>query len=238
MAPGRQNAARQREVLDGGRRQDVRVAATWALWRAASTGTGPKVRRWRAAYPLPSHTPRAKGQEPTATPSQRRAGRHDFGSNTSMAIGLISDTHDDIAPWAEVLPKVAEAFEGVELILHCGDLTTPQVLDDLAHIAPVVAVRSAADPPAQPPRLVEGPQVLDAGGLVVGLVNALGDRDPDELFGRAVDVVVHGGTHEASVETRDDALLVNPGSPTLANQVTVAVLDTHSRPPQARIIPI
>jgi uncharacterized protein len=155
-----------------------------------------------------------------------------------MTIGLISDTHDDVAPWAEVLPKVANAFDGVELILHCGDLTTLQVLNDLAEIAPVVAVRSSADPASQPPRLVDGPHVLNAGGVVIGLVNSLGDHDPTELFDRPVDVVVHGGTHEASVEMRRGVLFVNPGSPTLANQVTVALVDTQSRPPRAEIIPI
>ena len=155
-----------------------------------------------------------------------------------MAIGLISDTHDDISAWAEVLPKVVTAFDGVELILHCGDLTTCQVLDDLAAIAPVVAVRSSADPDPQPPRLIEGPHVLEAGGVVIGLVNALGELDPDRLFGRSVDVVVHGGTHEAALETRGGVLLVNPGSPTLANEVTVAVLDPDSRPPKAEIVPI
>ena len=155
-----------------------------------------------------------------------------------MAIGLISDTHDDIAPWPDVLPKVVKAFDGVELILHCGDLTTLQVLDDLANIAPVVAVRSPADPDPQPPRLIDGPYVLEVGGVLTGLINSLGEQDPDRLFGRSVNVIVHGGTHEARVEIRGGVLLVNPGSPTLANEVTVGVLDTRSRPPKADIVPM
>ena len=109
--------------------------------------------------------------------------------------------------------------------MHCGDLTTTGVLDALAEIVPVVAVRSAADPPPEPPRLVDGPYITESEGLVIGLVNTLGDADPVTLFGRPVDVVVHGGTHEARIEKTGDALSVNPGSPTLANEVTVAVLD-------------
>jgi uncharacterized protein len=142
-----------------------------------------------------------------------------------MRIGLIADTHDEIAPYDTVADKLSSAFDGVDLILHCGDLTTTGVLDRLEELAPVVAVRSANDPSPEPPRLFEGPHVLEAGGLVIGLVNTLGDLDVGELFGRPVDVVVHGGTHAASIERTDGVLLVNPGSPTLANEVTVAILD-------------
>src|ERR1700683_2282435 len=109
------------------------------------------------------------------------------GSGASMRIGLLGDTHDAIAPFEGVRDRVAEAFHDAERILHCGDLTTTGVLDALELIAPVVAVRSASDPPAAPPRLVDGPLVLELGGLSVGLVNTLGDASPEELFGRAVD---------------------------------------------------
>jgi putative phosphoesterase len=142
-----------------------------------------------------------------------------------VRIGLVADTHDEIAPYDAVADKLAGAFDGVELILHCGDLTTTGVLDRLGELAPVVAVRSANDPSPEPPRLVEGPHILEVGGLVIGLVNTLGDADPGELFGRPVDVVVHGGTHAASIERTGGVLRVNPGSPTLAEEVTVAVLD-------------
>jgi len=155
-----------------------------------------------------------------------------------VKIGLIGDTHDAIAPFESVRDRVAEAFDGAALILHCGDLTTTGVLDSLAEIAPVVAVRSANDPPAEAPRLFDGPQVVEAGGLAIGLVNTLGDADPETLFGRPVDVVVHGGTHESSVETAGDRLSVNPGSPTLANEVTVAVLEISDGDPSATVVPL
>jgi putative phosphoesterase len=155
-----------------------------------------------------------------------------------MKIGLLGDTHDAIAPFEGVRDRVAEAFQGAELILHCGDLTTTGVLDALELIAPVVAVRSASDPPAAPPRLVDGPLVLELGGLSVGLVNTLGDAGPEELFGRAVDVVVHGGTHEASIVESAKLLSVNPGSPTLADAVTVAVLDIEAPRATATIVAV
>jgi putative phosphoesterase len=155
-----------------------------------------------------------------------------------LIVGLIADTHDDIAPWADVLPKVAKAFEGVGLILHCGDLTTLRVLDDLEGIAPVLAVRTSNDPEPEPQRLIEGPRVVETDGLVIGLVRSLGEEEPGSVFGQSVDVIVYGGSHKAVIDTREGILLVNPGSPTLAEEVTVAFLDTAARPPRAEIVPL
>ena len=152
-----------------------------------------------------------------------------------VRVGLIADTHDEVIPWDGVQAKVEDAFSGVSLILHCGDLTTEDVLDRLERIAPIVAVRSGGDPPASPPRLRDGPQVVEAGGVAIGLVNTLPD-DGDVAFGQAVSVVVHGGTHAASVEERDGVLYVNPGSPTLADEVSVGVLELGAGSPSATIV--
>src|SRR5271169_6398715 len=141
-----------------------------------------------------------------------------------VRVGLIADTHDEVVPWDQVRERVAHALSGVSLILHCGDLTTTGILDHLESIAPVVAVRSQVDPPAAPPRLLDGPQVLEAGGVSIGLVNTL-PEGRDVAFEREVAVIVHGGTHEASVEVLGGVLYVNPGSPTLAGEVSVGVLE-------------
>jgi len=153
-----------------------------------------------------------------------------------VQIGVIADTHDELVPWDEVLAKVAAAFEGVDLVLHCGDLTTRRALDDLGALAPVVAVRSAADPPPDEV-LLEGPHVLEAGSVTIGLVCALGEERAASLD-RPVDVVVHGGTHVASVETADGVLYVNPGSPSLADTTTVARLVVGDGPPHASVVAI
>lgn len=36
-------------------------------------------------------------------------------------IGAISDSHSDICDWADVFGRVRGAFDGVDMILHCGD---------------------------------------------------------------------------------------------------------------------
>jgi uncharacterized protein len=157
-----------------------------------------------------------------------------------MRIGLVSDTHDDLCDWPAVRDRIATALAGVDLIVHCGDLTTIAVLDDLEKVAPVRATRNSGDPDAIPGRLDDGPIVIDVGGAGIGVTFELPDppvgRDWAAMFGQPVDVVVFGGTHAPIVEQDGDVLLVNPGSPSLAAELTVGELVVGDGPPSARII--
>jgi putative phosphoesterase len=146
-------------------------------------------------------------------------------------IGLIADTHDDLVEWDEIQPKVAAAFVGVELIVHCGDLSTMAVLDSLGEIAPVVAVRSPGDPPADGARLFNAPHRIEHGGTAIAVVNELGAQTFE-----GVAVVLCGGTHKATIERRAEQLVVNPGSPSLAETVTVAVLEIDGGRAEAAIV--
>lgn len=167
-----------------------------------------------------------------------------------VKIGLISDTHVPSmgpTPPAEVL----RAFEGVELILHAGDLYTYACIEWLQQLAPVEASSSAFAGVGEGMPRVSDSVVVEAGGHVIGLVHKLeltplGDEVfpgelarwparaslPDEVadvFGRPVDIVVFGYTHEAMVEEHAGILFVNPGSPNMRKQSmvlgTVALLD-------------
>jgi hypothetical protein len=174
-----------------------------------------------------------------------------------LRIGLLADTHDDLVPWAEVRARIAGALDGVDAILHCGDLTTGRALRELGEIAPVLAVRSAADPDASPPALCDGPRIVQVGALAVGLVNTLSgppvgaalgtelrfpelapERVAESLFGRPVEVIVYGGSHVACVSSAAGILFVNPGSPSLAKETTLGVLAVHGRSATARIVPV
>ena len=146
-------------------------------------------------------------------------------------IGLIADTHDDLVEWDEIHPKVVAAFAGVELIVHCGDLSTMAVLDSLAEIAPVVAVRSPGDPPADGTRLFDAPHRIEHGGTAIAVVNELGAQTFEDVA-----VVLWGGTHKATIERRAEQLVVNPGSPSLAETVTVAVLEIDGGRAEAAIV--
>src|SRR5580704_17202428 len=56
-----------------------------------------------------------------------------------MKIGLISDTHGLLRE------EALRALEGSELIIHAGDVGQPEIIDALAAVAPVVAVRGNVD---------------------------------------------------------------------------------------------
>ena len=172
-----------------------------------------------------------------------------------MRIGLIADTH---IPEARLdLPRdIFQVFQGVDLILHAGDLHVLQVLDWLEAIAPVVGVRGngddgGSDRPLVPDdhRLKET-QVLDIAGLRIGMLHTLPwyleyphpmHERVVQRFGSPVDIIVHGDTHVAEVERREGILMVNPGSPTLPNNLTarlgtVALLEITQRHAEARIL--
>ncbi|HKV84467.1 MAG TPA: metallophosphoesterase family protein [Ktedonobacterales bacterium] len=156
-------------------------------------------------------------------------------------IGVISDTH--IPKRAERVPDAAlRHFEGVELILHAGDLSVLAMLDQLAAYAPVEAVQGN----------VEASEVLMAlplkrelvvGGCAIGLVHILGDRAHYARNARrefaSARVVVFGHSHIPYVEDRDGLLLLNPGSATDRRRqphCTIALLTIEDGEPRAEII--
>ena len=56
-----------------------------------------------------------------------------------MLIGILSDTHGLLRQ------EVIDGFEGVDHIIHAGDIDNKQVIDRLEEIAPVTVVRGNAD---------------------------------------------------------------------------------------------
>ena len=157
-------------------------------------------------------------------------------SDGRIRVGLLSDSHDSFCEdWPAVVAGIGDALAGVDAILHCGDIATHAALDDLERLAPVHATRSDGDEPAQPPRLQEGPRVVELpGGHRVGLAF----QRPDVATFDDVEAVVFGGTHESSVEEVGGLLWVNPGSPSLAEHRSVAVLTLGDGPARAEVVPL
>ncbi|WP_206951848.1 metallophosphoesterase family protein [Trinickia acidisoli] len=125
-------------------------------------------------------------------------------SSLLVRIGLISDTHNLVRP--EVLAWLA----GVDAILHAGDICTPDVLDALAQIAPVTAVRGNNDRGAWADALPAA-TTLTLAGISIHVVHDIADLRGDPPAQR-VDVVVTGHSHKPAIVTRDGVLFVNPGS--------------------------
>lgn len=137
-----------------------------------------------------------------------------------MKIGVISDTH--IPMRVKLLPPVIfKAMEGVDLILHAGDIVSENVLIDLKAIAPLEAVSGNVDPfelQAKLPRK----KILNLNGFRIGLIHGDGrggktsQKTSERAFkafeGENVNVVVFGHSHKPFNEWRDGILLFNPGS--------------------------
>jgi putative phosphoesterase len=122
-------------------------------------------------------------------------------------IGLISDTH------GLVRPGVHEALAGVELILHAGDVGGDDVLDELATIAPVLAVVGNTDPPGHPRLVPSIDRKIGSVTVHVSHGHELGSPTPDRLFARyAADVLVYGHTHRQLVTNSGRRWAVNPGA--------------------------
>ena len=149
-----------------------------------------------------------------------------------MRIGVVTDTH--VGEHLAVLPpEIGEILDGVDLILHAGDLADLVVLEELGRVAPVVAVRGNHDEEAR----IEGlPRdiVVRAGDVRIGLTHghrsgavelpaaalSLVSGRP-RLLGfawamrrrfRAVDCVVTGHLHMPMERRVGGALLFSPGA--------------------------
>src|SRR5678815_4055579 len=147
-----------------------------------------------------------------------------------LRIGLVSDTHIPEAR-SELWAEVFDAFRGVDLILHGGDLHELSVLHALAEVAPVYAARGNGDDgsggrPVTPdhPGLRDS-WLLELDGVRVGLTHDLPipEFPPNMTVMRwcerrfdttAVDVIVYGHTHVEAIDVVGPTLCVNPGSPT------------------------
>ncbi|MBI4267237.1 MAG: metallophosphoesterase family protein, partial [Chloroflexi bacterium] len=155
----------------------------------------------------------------------------------TIRIGLISDTH--IPSVSKILPPhVKEALKGSDLILHAGDIYLPKVLDDLESIAPVLAAHGNDDGDFPQDQRIKNNHIISINGFSLGLTHRGYWPRPlhnsrDEIitreFGRLVDIVVYGDSHVAMVESYNNTLLVNPGSPTSPGHVlklgTVGLLE-------------
>lgn len=123
-------------------------------------------------------------------------------------IGVVSDTHGLLRP--EVLSAFHEGEPRVELILHAGDVGSLGVLDGLATLAPVRAVRGNVDGPPLSARLPET-DVVEAGGLRLYLLHDLSRLDLDPAAA-GLAAVIFGHSHAPASYRKDGVLYLNPGS--------------------------
>ena len=119
-------------------------------------------------------------------------------------IGVISDTHGLLRP------EALNALRRSDHIIHAGDIGDAAILDKLAHIAPLTAIRGNVDREAWARKLPPN-DVLQIGGVSIYLLHNLQDLDlKPEAAGFAV--VVSGHSHMPKQEKKNGVLYFNPGS--------------------------
>lgn len=156
-------------------------------------------------------------------------------------VGVVADTH--CPEFIDRLPdRIFTVLRGVQMILHAGDITGHEALEQLAQIAPVEAVRGDHDRdlgalPRSREVTVEGRKIIVIHGDRSHWIEepstflwtvSLGYFRPHAGLPRALrrsfpdaDVIIHGHTHHADMRTVGGALLFNPGGVHVWNSQTV-----------------
>lgn len=125
-----------------------------------------------------------------------------------MLIGLISDTHGLLRP------EVFAAFDGVDHIIHAGDVGNDDILVELGAIAPVTAVWGNTDGTGLRSRLPEVASLELAGhSVTVAHGHQVGRPTASAILAAfAGDLVVFGHSHQPEIQAVGSRLAVNPGS--------------------------
>jgi putative phosphoesterase len=147
-----------------------------------------------------------------------------------IRIGLISDTHGLLRP------EAMDVLRGSDFIVHAGDIGE-NVLEPLATIAPVTAVRGNNDRASWAQRIGET-EWLRFGEVTLHVLHDLAELAIDPL-GAGVDVVVTGHSHRPKIERRGGVLYVNPGSAGPVRfhlPVSVALMQVTGRDVNVRIV--
>jgi uncharacterized protein len=134
-----------------------------------------------------------------------------------MRVLVLSDTHSP-RRWKACPPALLPHLGAADVILHAGDVCTPDVLDLLSTFAPVHVVMGNNDVPDVAEWGAPETLEVELEGVRIGMIHDSGQKE-----GRAArlrqrfptaDVVVFGHSHIPLDETADGVRILNPGSPT------------------------
>ncbi len=157
-----------------------------------------------------------------------------------MRLGIISDTHNLLRP------EVFELFQGVDRILHAGDIGDPDILLQLETIAPVTAVWGNTDDAAVRARLPEVvEQAIEGFAFLLVHGHQLGSPTPETLNQAWPDaeVIIYGHTHRPLLTMVDQVVTVmNPGGAgplRFGLPASVGIMELEAGiPPRARLVPM
>ncbi|MOA12635.1 phosphodiesterase [compost metagenome] len=149
----------------------------------------------------------------------------------AMKVGVISDTHGLLRP------EAIAALQGCDRILHAGDIGSEAILDQLAAIAPVDAVRGNNDLDASWARELPDCLHLKFNGWTVLLVHDIADVAAD--LDSRIKLVITGHSHKPCIDWRGERLFLNPGSAGRRRfklPVTLALLEVVDQSIEPRLV--
>lgn len=123
-----------------------------------------------------------------------------------MRIGVISDTHGLLDP------RIKGLFDGVDHILHGGDIGPASLIYELERIAPVTAVTGNTDCGLD----YRETEIVSLAGRKFIVHHIVDVHDPAEGIKNRIqreepDVVIFGHTHKPHSSTIGKTLYFNPG---------------------------
>jgi uncharacterized protein len=120
-------------------------------------------------------------------------------------VGLISDTHGLLRP------EALDLLRGSDLIVHAGDIGNPEILTDLARLAPVAAVRGNVDTGAWARSMPETAVVEVGASARLYVLHDIADLGIDPAAAGFC-AVISGHSHKPGCRRDGGVLYVNPGS--------------------------
>jgi putative phosphoesterase len=130
---------------------------------------------------------------------------------------VLSDTHSP-RRWRACPDDLLPHLDAADVILHAGDVCTPDVLDLLSTFAPVHVVLGNNDVPEVAEWGAPETLVVVLEGVCIGMIHDSGQRQGRTARLRrrfpTADLVVFGHSHIPLDEAGDGVRILNPGSPT------------------------
>ena len=136
-----------------------------------------------------------------------------------MKIGVISDTH--IPERAKDIPqKILNEFKTVDMVIHVGDLSEPQVLEQLRSVCKDVRAVWGNMDPYEVRAILPQKEIIKVGKYKIGVMHGYGnpaylaDILKEEFKSDNVNLVIFGHSHQPFNEKKDNIWYFNPGSAT------------------------
>ena len=122
----------------------------------------------------------------------------------TYTIGVISDTHGLLRP------ETLNALQGSNLIIHAGDIGTPEVITELKTIAPVIAIRGNNDR-GRWATMIPTTQSTTIGEHHIFVIHDVRQLKINPIHSQYT-VIISGHSHKPTVTEHNGTGFLNPGS--------------------------